>query len=370
MIRTALAVFLPIFAIIAVVIGVKAKQFGAPPPGAFPATMVDSDIAETQTWARTTTTTTTLRASQGVEVTTELPGIVRAIHFESGDSVEKGQLLIELDNTTEKAQLAAAKASAELAQTDLKRAKELREGRVISQSEYDAIIARAAEAEAQLAQIQSTLSKKQIFAPFSGRLGIREIDIGQYLTPGSSIVSLQNLDPLYADFTLPQKQIGLARPGFEVELSIDAYPDKTFSGTVQSTSSTIDATTRSLTVRAAMENPEQTLLPGMFGTVTLIQPDPVEVVAIPGTAISYQSYGNSVFVIKDAEGENAQGKVVEQRFVTLGPARGDFVAILDGLEPGEEVVSAGVFKMSNGAPVVVDNSRKLKAELDPKPANG
>ena len=368
MIRTALAVFLPIIAIIAIVATVKAKQFGAPPPGGFPPTVVDSDIAESQTWPRTTKTTTTLRASQGVEVTTELPGIVRTIHFESGDSVEKGQLLISLDDSTEQAQLTAAKASAHLAELDLKRGEELREARVISQSELDTLQARASEAAAQLAQIESTLSKKQIFAPFAGRLGIRHVDIGEYLTPGSAIVSLQNLDPLYADFTLPQKQLALAKPGFEVELSIDAFPESRFSGTVESINATIDPTTRSLSIRANIENPGQSLLPGMFGTVTLIQPEPLEVVAIPGTAISYQSYGNSVFVIIDSE--DKQGKVVEQRFVTLGPAKGDFVAITDGLEPGEEVVSAGVFKLSNGAAVMVDNSRKLPAKLDPQPANG
>ena len=368
MIRTALYVFLPIFAIIAIVIGVKAKQFGAPPPGAFPPTLVDSDFATLQSWPQTVATTTTLRASQGVEVTTETPGIVRSIHFDSGDSIEKGQLLISLDDTTEQAQLAAAKASAKLAQSELKRAEELRAARVISQSEFDAIQARADEAAALLNQIESTLSKKQIFAPFAGRLGIRHVDIGQYLTPGTPIVSLQSLDPLYADFTLPQRQIGLANPGFAVELQIDAYPDQSFSGSVESLSATVDPTTRSLTVRAKVQNPQQQLLPGMFGAATLIQPEPLQVVAVPGTAISYQSYGNSVFVVKSSP--DGQGQVVEQRFVTLGPAKGDFVAILDGLQAGEEVVSAGVFKLSNGAPILVSNSRKLEAQIDPQPANG
>lgn len=346
---------------------IKAKQFEKGPPMAFPPAAVTSATAVSQTWEQSVKATGSLQASKGVMVSSEVPGTVSEIFFESGQEVKEGDLLLTLDDSTEQAQLRAAEASAQLAQVNLKRSRELLDSRTISRSEFDRAEATAAETEAQLSQIKAALDKKRIHAPFTGTLGIRLVDIGEYLSPGVAIASLQQLNPIYADFNLPQKQLLAAAAGYPVEVAIDSYPGTVFRGSVEALSSELDERTRTVRVRAVLQNDEQKLRPGMFGSVAVVQPQPLQVVAVPSTAIYYQAYGNSLFVIKPTA--DGSGKTVEQRFVKLGKSQGDFVAITEGLEPGEEVATAGVFKLSNGRGVVVDNSKSLAPSLDPKPDN-
>lgn len=369
MIRAFLLVIGLIGLLFAAIFMVKAKQppFAAPGQQGFPPAVITSATAESQTWERFVRATGSVRASQGVTVSAEVSGTIREIHFESGQKVEQGDLLLVLDDSTEQAQLKAAEASYKLADVNLRRSQELLDSRTISQSEFDRSDATAAEAKAQLAQIQAVINKKRIHAPFSGTLGIRQVDVGEYLSPGAAIVSLQQLDPIYVDFSLPQKQIGAAKPGYQLEISVDAFPDTRFSGAVEAVNPELDLTTRTIRVRGTVANADGELLPGMFGTVNIVQPEPLQVVAIPATAVYPQAYGNSIFVIKPSE--DGSSKIVEQRFVTLGLTRGDFVQIEKGLEAGEEVATTGVFKLDNGRAVVVDNSKALEPSLNPTPDN-
>nr|WP_246462600.1 efflux RND transporter periplasmic adaptor subunit [Pelagicoccus albus] len=334
---------------------------------AFPPAAVTSAKADSQTWEQTVKATGTLSASRGVMVSSEVPGTVSEIFFESGQKVEKGDLLISLDDSTEQAQLRAAEASFQLAAVNLKRSKDLLGSRTISQSEFDSAEATASQASAQLEQIKSSIEKKRIVAPFSGTLGIRLVDIGEYISPGTAIASLQQLSPIYVDFSLPQKQLLSADTGYPLEVTIDSYPGASFRGEVEALNPDLDAATRTFRVRGILPNEDGKLRPGMFASVKVVQPEPMEIVAVPSTAIYYQAYGNSVFVIKPAE--DGSGSVVEQRFVELGKTKGDFVAVLKGVEPGEEVATAGVFKLSNGRNVVVDNSKAIEASLNPQPDN-
>jgi len=366
-IRALLIVLAAIGGLFTAIFMVKAKQFSDQPFMMFPPENITSAIAMADAWPQTLQATGSLTASQGIHVSAEVAGTVAEISFASGQLVQKGDLLLTLDDTVEQAQLKAAAASSKLAEVNLRRAKELFASRTISQSEFDRAEATAAEASAQLEQIKATISKKQIRAPFSGTLGIRMVDLGEFLSTGTAIVSLQQLDPVYADFSLPQNQISAARPGYKVAIALDAYPDRTFKGAVAAINPGFDTATRTVRVRAELDNPEQLLRPGMFVSVRIAQPEPVEVVAIPATAINPQAFGNSIFVVKPAE--QGEGKVVEQRFVRLGLRRGDFVQVLDNLDAGEEVATAGVFKLSDGRAVAVDNSRSIETSLNPKPDN-
>ncbi len=354
-------------AVFAAIFFVKAKQFEPAPPMAFPPAAITSAIADSQTWEQTVRATGSLKASKGVMVSAEVAGSVSEIFFESGQEVEAGDLLLTLDDSTEQAQFRSAEASANLANVNLKRSRELLNSRTISQSEFDQAEATASQANAQLAQIKAVLDKKRIHAPFSGTLGIRLVDIGEYLSPGIAIASLQQLDPIYVDFNLPQKQLQSAAKDYPVEVAIDSFPDTTFRGSVEATNPELDTVTRTFRVRAILPNPDHQLRPGMFGSVEVVQPGPLEVVAIPSTAIYYQAYGNSIFVVKTKE--DGSGKTVEQRFVKLGKSKGDFVSVIEGLEAGEEVATAGVFKLSNGRAVVVDNSKAQTPSLNPTPDN-
>ncbi len=367
MIKAFLTVLGLIGLIFAAIFLVKSKQLEPAPPMAFPPAVITSAVADAQTWEQTVKATGSLRASQGVLVSAEVGGSVSKIFFESGQEVKKGDVLLALDDSTEQAQLSAAKATAQLAKVSLKRAQELLSSRTISQSEFDKAEATASQAEAQLEQIQAVLAKKRILAPFTGTLGIRLVDIGQYLSPGSAIASLQQLAPIYIDFNLPQKQLQSAAKDYPIDVTIDSYPGDVFRGSVEAIDPDLDTGTRTFRVRGRLENQDRRLRPGMFASVQVVQPAPLEVVAIPNTAIYYQAYGNSIFVIKPSA--DGSSKTVEQRFVKLGKSKGDFVAVTEGLEAGEEVATAGVFKLSNGRGVVVDNSKALQPSLNPQPDN-
>ncbi len=360
--KTFVVVFVVIIGILAGIVFVKGPQlFGPPPPFVLPPESVTSGVAEEMVWENAVRAVGTLRASQGVTVSAEVSGTISKIHFESGQSVSKGDLLFELDTSAERAQLESAEATAALAEVNLRRSRELRESRSIAQSELDTAEAREKEARAALAQIQAIMDKRVVRAPFSGRLGIREVDVGEYLNPGSPVVSLQAVDPIYVDFSLPQQQLSKVSTGFELRVELDTYPGDSFMGAVEAVDPDLDLNNRMFRARGELANADGRLRPGMFANVSVLQPEPLKVVAIPGTAVYYQAYGNSIFVIKDSE----EGKVVEQRFVQLGRTQGDFVSILEGLEAGEEVVTTGVFKLFNGRSVFVDNSKALAVSLNP-----
>lgn len=354
--------------IVALLVGIfliKAPQFAPPPPFVMPPETVTSREAEEMIWENVVTAVGTLRASQGVMVSAEVSGTVSAIHFDSGESVETGDLLFELDTSTERAQLESAKATHELAEVNLKRAQELRESRSIAESELDTADARAKETKAAMEQVRATLEKKIIRAPFAGRLGIRQVDVGEYLNPGAVVVSLQSINPVYVDFSLPQQQVTKVKNGYAFRLEMDTYPDRSFEGVVEAIDPDLDLSNRMFRVRGVLVNEDGALRPGMFANVGIVQPEASTVVAVPGAAVYYQAYGNTIFVVKPGE----SGNFVEQRFVKLGRTKGDFVSVLNSLEVGEEVVTAGAFKLSNGRSVVIDNSKALEVSLNPKPAD-
>ncbi len=363
MLRAFLLVFVILGVVVMGVLTVKKKQFEPPPPFAFPPETVTSHIAEELQWQDSISSVGTLRASQGAIISAEVSGTIWEIHFQSGQTVAKGDLLFELDTSSEQAELASAEATLNLAQLNLKRAQELRQSRTISQSELDTVVAQASEAKAEVNRISANLDKKRVVAPFSGRLGIRQVDIGEYLNPGTAVVSLQSMDPIYVDFSLPQQQISKVNEGYSIRLALDTYPDLQFKGNVEAIDPDLDETNRMFRVRAALANKQGMLRPGMFANVEVVQPQPSTVVAVPSTSVYYQAYGNTIFVIKDKEGQS----VVEQRFVKLGKAIGDFVSISEGIQAGEEVVTSGVFKLSNGRSVTVDNSKAFEVSMNPQP---
>jgi membrane fusion protein (multidrug efflux system) len=361
-----------LIAVFAVIIAIKAKQFAPPPEFEFPPEVVSTVMAEAQQWEQRVATVGSLRARHGIMVSAEVGGIVQRIHFESGARVEAGDILVELEGGVEQAQLRAAEASATLARLSLKRAEELRANDTIAQAELDAALAAAAQAEANVDNLKAAIARKVVRAPFAGRLGIRQVDPGEFLAAGAGIVSLQAVDPMLVDFALPQRQVGAVAPGYVVRLRSEAHPDEVFRGEVVALNPELDGATRTLQAQARVANADERLRPGMFVRVEVIQPGAQAVVVIPATAVYYQSFGNTVFVVKpaeDAEGQTTR-RVVEQRVVRLGPARGDFVAVETGVAAGEEVVSFGVFKLRNGAAVAVDNARVPELSLDPAPSNG
>ena len=368
MFKKILLAFLSVVLIVGAIAAVKAAQIkaliaaGENMPAQSEA--VTSVQAKEAVWRDYLKAVGTFRAVQGVTLSNELPGVVTAIHFESGESVEKGQVLVELDLSTEEAQLQAAQAALSLAELRLNRARELRGKNTVAQSDLDAAEAEHLEAEAAVKNIESVISKKRITAPFSGRLGIRNIDLGQFLSTGSSIVSLQALDPIFVDFTLPQQRLGRVNTGMEVEARLDAYPDQVFTGELTAITPEVDVATRSGSLRATLENSDGKLRPGMFANISVILPEEKPVLVVPATAVLYAPYGDSVYMIE--QGEDGS-KVAAQKFVRVLERRGDFVAIEAGLEPGDEIVATGVFKLRNGMAVRVNNDMLPDAQLNPTP---
>ncbi len=363
--KTFLVVFGVIIAILVGIVIIKRPQFASQPEFVLDPESVTTGVAEEMVWGNVVNAVGTMRASQGVTVSAEVPGTISKIHFVSGQSVKQGDLLFELDTSIEHAQLESARATAELAEVNLKRSQELRASRSIAQSELDTSEARAKEAQAALSQIRATLEKKIIRAPFDGRLGIREVDVGEYLNPGSPVVSLQAIDPIYVDFSLPQQLLSKVADGFELRVNFDTYPDRAFAGVVEAIDPDLDLTNRMFRIRGKLPNPDGALRPGMFANVSVVQPESSTVVAIPGTSVYYQAYGDTIFVVKEAE----EGKSVEQRFVSIGRTKGDYVSIESGLAAGEVVVTTGAFKLFNGRTVVEDNSKSLPVSLNPEPAD-
>lgn len=336
---------------------------------AMPPTIVTAADAQPQSWENSLSATGSLLAVQGVTVGAEVPGKVVQIAFEAGAAVKAGDLLVQLDTTTEEAQLRAAEATAALAKANLQRARELRENNTNSVAELDGADAQAKQADAQVEAIRAVIAKKTIRAPFDGRLGLRLVNLGQILREGDPISTLQTLDPIYVNFSLPQQRISQIAPGSVVHVTSDAAPGESFEGRITAISPEVDTSTRNIRVQATITNRGEKLRPGMFANVEVVLPTRTEALAIPATAVLYAPYGDSVFVI-DEEKDEQSGKVrqvLRQQFVRLGTARGDFVNVIDGLKPGEKVVSSGVFKLRGGMPVAIDNTLAPDAKLAPKP---
>lgn len=336
-----------------------------------PATTVTAMSVAEQDWANSINATGSLAAVQGVTVGTEMSGKIAKIAFEPGATVNAGDLLVQLDTTTEEAQLRAAEATAALARANLARARELRKNNTNSPADLDAADAEAKQAEAQADNIRAVIEKKHIRAPFAGRLGLRLVNLGQILREGDPITTLQTLDPIYVNFSLPQQRLSQLATGTVVHVTSDAAQGRTFEGKVTAINPEIDMATRNVRVQATISNHDEALRPGMFANVEVVLPTETQALAIPATAVLYAPYGDSVFVIEEKKDEKSgqTQQVLRQQFVRLGGARGDFVNIIEGLTPGEQVVTSGVFKLRPGMPVVVDNTLAPDARLKPTPEN-
>jgi membrane fusion protein (multidrug efflux system) len=322
-------------------------------------------------WPQTVSAVGSLVAVQGVTVGAEAGGKIVEIAFESGDHVKAGDLLLRIDTEAEQAQLRAAEAAARLAQVNLDRVQDLRAKQSISRSDLDTAEANYREAVAQVDNARAILAKKTLRAPFAGRLGLRLVNLGQIVKEGDPIVPLQTIDPIYAEFSVPQQQISVLAPGTPVQVSTDAAPGEVFHGKINAVDAQVDPVTRHVRVQATIANLGEKLRPGMFANVEAMLPNEQEVLAIPATAVLYAPYGDTVFVIEEKKDEQsgATQQVLRQQIVRLGRARGDFVAVVSGLREGETVVTSGVFKLRPNMSVVVDNTLALDAKLAPKPAN-
>ena len=332
-----------------------------PPPDA-----VTTIVAQREEWPATLAVIGTMAAVQGVTVSTDLPGTVDRIAFESGKPVRAGEVLVQLDIRQERSQLAALEAQRDLARLNFARMKDLLQQKVIAQSEYDRAMTDQKETDARLGEIQTTIERKNIRAPFSGILGIRQVNRGQYLAAGDPVVGLQKLNPIYVNFGVPQQDAGQIRVGRDVRITAEDLEGSDFTGRVTAIDSMVDQKTRNVQVQATLANPEGKLRPGMFVQTELNLGASRSVIALPAPAISYAPFGDSVFVVtdlKDPNGKTYRG--VRQQFVKVGGSRGDQVAVVSGINPGEEVVTSGVFKLRNGAAVQINN--KVTPANNPKP---
>lgn len=333
---------------------------------------VNTAMTQSDTWPSVLTAMGSLEAVQGVMVTAELNGKVVKIAFEPGSAVKAGHLLVQQDTTSEAAQLRSAEASMELARLNLERADELLPQKVITPSNYDSVEAEFKQAAAQVDAIRATIAKKTIRAPFAGRLGLRQINLGQTLNDGDTIVSLQAMDPIFVNFQLPQQELAKIRQGLSVTLTSDALPGETVEGAITAVNPQVDSATRNIRVQATVANTREHLRPGMFVNVTLVLPKVQTVLTIPSTAVLYAPYSDSVFIVENPSNDTGASSksVVRQQFVRLGEKRGDFIAVLSGLKEGESVVSTGAFKLRNGQAVVVDNTLSPEFKLAPEPQEG
>ena len=351
------------------------KTLIASAPKPFPQTVTATKVTS-QDWQPALAAVGSTVAVRGVDVTTEIAGLVREIHFKSGQDVKKGEILVELNADSDKAQLLALEAAADLAASVLKRDKAQFDAQAIAQAQIDADAADLKSKRALAAQQQAIIDKKTIRAPFSGRLGITTVNPGQYLNPGDKIVTLQTIDPIYVDFNLPQKQVGALQVGQVVNVTSDGFAGVSFPGKITAISPKVDTTTRNAVVEATLANPKRQLLPGMFANASVEVGDKKHYLTLPQTAITYNPYGSTVFVVMTADEAAAAAKaaasgasaaapakaasgsslVVQQAFVVTGETRGDQVAILKGLKEGQQVVTSGQVKLKNGTSIVIDNS--------------
>jgi membrane fusion protein (multidrug efflux system) len=359
-----------------------------PPPAT-----VTADIAKTERWTDKVRAIGTLVAIEGVDVSPQVGGLVMDYFFDSGHDVEKGQKLVKLDTSVEEADLADHKATLQQHNLDLERHSRLVKTSAVSQATLDATLAKRDSAAALVQKTEALIAQKTITAPFAGRLGLRHVERGQYVSPGQALVWLQSLDPIWVDFPVPESQVSKIAPGGMIELAADAFPGKVFKGEIEAFDAKLGSDTRTLMVRARVPNPDRKLLPGMFANVAVIAGGEQEFVTVPRTAVTYGLYGDSVWVVKQEQGEPAPSApptasaepiasaiasdatptasipadkklTAERRFVRVGPSEGDRIAILEGVKPGEEVITSGQLKLQPGATIKIDNSGALKAPAE------
>lgn len=364
--------------VVAVVIGglgvVKGLQIGqmiahgeAFVPPAQTVTVAEVDRLE---WETSMTSVGSLEAVQGVTVTAELPGKVTRIDFEPGTKVNAGQLLVQQDISEERARLRVAQSRAQLTLKNLRRTRVLHKEKVVPDSDLDTTSAAYEQAAAEVDNIKAIIEKKTVRAPFSGRLGIRHVNLGEVLEVGQTIVSLQSLDPIFVNFQLPQQELNRLKTGLKVRLRLDADNTTELEGTITALNPEVNQNSRNIQVQATVENRDERLRPGMYARVAVVLPAKQAVLAIPATAVLHAPYSDSVFVVESKEDSNGKTAwMLRQQFVQLGEKRGDFVAVNQGLENGQQVVSTGVFKLRNGMPVTIDNTLSPKFEVSPRPDN-
>jgi len=362
-----------LIAIVVFIFGTKFLQIGKmmAMPRTMPPTTVTSASVKEEDWAPHLTAVGSVSAVQGAVVSTELAGVVSEINFENGAQAKKGEVLMKLDASQEEALLRSAEADAQLAKTDLERARDLAIKKVVSGAEFDSAQSKFTRMNAVVDQMRSNIAKKSIIAPFDGQLGIRQVNVGQMINAGQQVVALTALDPVYVDFALPEQYLSKLAKGLEVSVRADAYPGRQFKGKLTAINSMVDPVTRNVPLQATLENSDHALHPGMFAKVEVALAETKKTIVIPGSAVSYAPYGDSVFLI-DKQRDPKTGKesqVLRQQFVRVGEARGDFVAVTQGLKAGQTVVSTGVFKLRNGMAVTVNNDLAPKPELNPKPAD-
>lgn len=362
--------------IIATLVGVKLDQFSTMGEEAaqmvMPPETVNSYEVKESTWQPRFSAVGSVVAIAGTNVSTEADGVVREIKFEPGSDAKEGDLLVVLDVDVEQSQLRDAEASAQLAKVSFDRARELLQSKNISQAEYDTAAAGIKQALAQIDNIRALIRKKTVRAPFAGKLGIRQISVGQYLQRGNPVVSLQALDPIYVEFSLPQQRIGELAEGLKINITSDSYPGESFTGNVTAINPEIDPSTRTIRVQATLSNKDGRLRPGMFVSVDLVLAKSEQVLFIPETAIVHAPFGDSVYlIVKNDKPEEATTAplVAKQQFVKLGTRQGDFVAVTEGIKAGDTVISTGVFKLQPGVAVQVDNTLAPPFKLEPTPGN-
>jgi membrane fusion protein, multidrug efflux system len=378
-----LVVILGLFAVVGGLVAIKFTQISSlvnmgkemakagPPPES-----VGTALAQSQAWEGTLSAVGSITAAKGVVVSNDAPGTVSHIYFESGAQIRQGQSLVELDTSVERAQLASARARVDLATLTVNRSRALVKSNTISQSQADADESALKTSTTDANALAAQIDRKIVRAPFTGRLGIREINLGQYLNSGTRITVLEAIDTVYVDFTLPQQRLGELKIGMPVRVTIEGTQGAPREGTIAAIDPTVDSTTRTVKVRAAVPNEGETLRPGMFANVSVVLADQGDLVTVPATALVHASYGDSVFVVEDRKNEEGgpppgdrPAKIARQQFVRVGASRGDFVSIIDGVTAGQDIVSAGAFKLRNGSSIVVNNEVKVDPQVSPHPDN-
>jgi membrane fusion protein (multidrug efflux system) len=351
------------FKVMQILAGIEMGKKFAPPPEA-----VTTAIAVEEPWQDTCHAVGSFSPVRGVTVSAELGGKVEKIAFESGQEVQQGDLLVQVDVSVEQAEVKAIEARIDLWQLNFNRTRKLAEERAIAKSDLDEAESQLKQAKASCDALRATIERKTIRAPFTGRLGIRKVQLGQYLSPGDPVVILQTLDPIYVDFALPQQEYGRVQSGQKVLVEVDAFPGKSFEGTINAINPEVDDATRNVRIQATLNNVDDLLRPGMFGQVRVVVGKPEARLTLPATAINRAPYGDSVFIVERMT--NAEGKPylgVRQQFVKVGPNRGDQIAVLEGLQAGQEVVSSGLFKLRPNGEVQVNNKVIPHNSAAPKP---
>src|SRR3954467_3047122 len=353
------------------VFGIKFLQIGKmmSMPHTMPPTTVTSASVKEEDWAPRLTAVGSVSAVQGAVVSTELAGVVSEISFDSGAVAKKGEVLMKLDASQEEALLRSAEAEAQLAQTDLERSRDLAMKKVVSSAELDSAQSKFRRMNAVVDQMRSNIAKKTVIAPFDGQLGIRQVNVGQMINAGQQVVGLTALNPVYVDFALPDQYLSKLAKDLEVTVRADAFPGRQFKGKLTAINSMVDPVTRNVSLQATLQNPDHALHPGMFAKVEVALAETKKTIVIPGSAVSYAPYGDSVFLIEKQKDPKTgkESDTLRQQFVRIGEARGDFVAVTQGLKTDETVVSTGVFKLRNGMAVSVNNDLAPKPELNPRP---